>query len=98
MSKFAEVLNSRSRVNQAGKNIRRGQPTAEDISVAENWRAAHGYIINTFQANLRRRARFMDVVIAQRLKRQPTIFNKLVREPTMQLSNMHDIAGCRCIL
>ncbi|WP_083274640.1 RelA/SpoT domain-containing protein [Novosphingobium resinovorum] len=32
-----------------------------------------------------------------RLKRRPTIENKLRRFPDMQLSRMHDIAGCRII-
>ncbi len=63
----------------------------------ENWRASHAYVLNTFQTNLRRRAKDKTVTVAQRLKRRPTIFNKLIREPTMQLNTMHDIAGCRLI-
>jgi ppGpp synthetase/RelA/SpoT-type nucleotidyltranferase len=38
------------------------------------------------------------VVVAQRLKRLPTIFTKLARLPKMQLSRMQDIGGCRAIL
>lgn len=63
----------------------------------DNWRASHAYIINTFQANLRRRARGKDVVVGQRLKRRPTIVDKLSRQPSMRLARMHDIAGCRVI-
>lgn len=37
------------------------------------------------------------ITIAQRLKRRPTIIDKLEREPGMSLSRMHDIAGCRLI-
>ena len=33
--------------------------------------------------------------ITQRLKRRPTIFDKLDREPTMQLTQMQDIGGVR---
>ena len=40
----------------------------------------------------------MEVQIAQRLKRRPTIIDKLTREPGMHLSRMHDIAGCRVIV
>ena len=36
--------------------------------------------------------------VSQRLKRLPTILEKLVREPTMALANMQDIGGCRAIL
>ncbi len=39
----------------------------------------------------------MDYSVAQRLKRRPTIIDKLKREPRMQLSTMHDIAGCRVV-
>ena len=67
----------------------------------DNWRVSHLYIINTFQSSLRaRRSRFPrgeTVTIAQRLKRRPTIVDKLSREPGMSLSRMHDIAGCRLI-
>jgi ppGpp synthetase/RelA/SpoT-type nucleotidyltranferase len=84
-------------VTSAGKRIRDNRATSEDLAVAENWRAAHGYIINTFQANLRKRSRNSEIVIGQRLKRSPTIFDKLRREPAMSLANMHDIAGCRVI-
>ncbi|WP_195210401.1 RelA/SpoT domain-containing protein [Actinomarinicola tropica] len=39
------------------------------------------------------------VEVSQRLKRVPTIIEKLtVREPTMQLANMQDIGGCRAVL
>lgn len=36
--------------------------------------------------------------VAQRLKRMPTIIDKLEREPGMNLARMHDIGGCRAIL
>jgi putative GTP pyrophosphokinase len=39
-----------------------------------------------------------QVEVSQRLKRFPTILDKLRREPTMQLSTMQDIGGCRAVL
>jgi len=36
--------------------------------------------------------------VAQRLKRMPTILDKLEREPGMNLARMHDIGGCRAVL
>jgi putative GTP pyrophosphokinase len=69
----------------------------DDILIIETWRASHAYILNTFQSLLRGKTRFKEVVVAQRLKRRSTIFNKLNREPKMQLARMHDIAGCRLI-
>lgn len=38
------------------------------------------------------------VIVSQRLKRAPTILNKLGRYPAMKYSRMEDIGGCRAIL
>jgi putative GTP pyrophosphokinase len=38
------------------------------------------------------------VVVSQRLKRIPTIVHKLARFPSMNLSRMQDIGGCRAIV
>lgn len=88
---------SRKRVSRAGEAVRSGTEQPEDIEVIENWRAAHNYVLNTFQATLRRHARGRNITVAQRLKRRTTIYDKLLRQPEMQLSRMHDIAGCRLI-
>ncbi len=37
------------------------------------------------------------VEFGQRLKRTPTIIDKLRRRPTMKLSSMQDIGGCRAV-
>lgn len=36
--------------------------------------------------------------VGQRLKRENQIMDKLTRHPTMRLSTMQDIGGCRCVL
>lgn len=46
---------SKTRVTIAGKNIRAGFPTLDDLRVVEEWRAAHRAVLNTFQAILRNR-------------------------------------------
>lgn len=91
---------SKSRVNKAGANIRDQSATDDDITVFEEWRAAHKNVINTFQAYFRvtvRRQKVINIAVAQRHKRKSTIINKLSRFPSMQLSRMDDIAGCRLI-
>ena len=92
---------TRGALDRAGERIRLGTPTVADLAILDNWRAAHLYVINTFQSSLRARRKRLhaedDVAIAQRLKRRPTIVDKLSREPGMSLSRMHDIAGCRLI-
>lgn len=88
---------SKSRVNSAGKKVREGNPTDEDLRSIEEWRAAHRAVLNTFQASLRTRTRNKSIVVGQRHKRRNTIFNKLRRIPKMELARMDDIAGCRLI-
>ncbi|WP_193753835.1 RelA/SpoT domain-containing protein, partial [Sphingomonas sanguinis] len=97
MATFTQPRYSRKQVSKAGTRIANGASSFEDSLVLENWRASHGWVINTFQVNLRRRSRGTDIVVGTRLKRRPTIMNKLQRFPQMQLGRMHDIAGCRVI-
>ena len=88
---------TRNQVSKAGRRIGTGEAQPEDIAALENWRASHAFVINTFQANLRRRTQATEIVVGTRLKRRTTILNKLRRFPEMQLGRMHDIAGCRLI-
>ncbi len=98
MTKDIRPQYSITRVNKAGKNVRINDFNLDDLIVIENWRSCHNHILNAWQALLRGRCKTnKQVVFAQRLKRQKTIFDKLEREPKMALAKMHDIAGCRLI-
>ena len=68
--------------------------------VVQNWRMSHGLPLNVFQACLRSRAKRVDeeIIVAQRMKRMASALYKLHREPTMKLSQMQDLGGCRAIL
>lgn len=89
---------SKGAVNRAGEAIASDQAADKDLTVIENWRAAHNHVLNTFQANLRRRAKNSGARSpVQRIKRLETIRNKLQRFPKMQLARMHDIVGCRIV-
>ena len=88
---------SKSRVNRAGDAVRKGNASEGDLAAIEEWRAAHRAVLNTFQAILRIRLRGKNVIVAQRHKRKNTIFDKLQRQPKMQLARMDDVAGCRLI-
>ena len=72
----------------------------EAIRVLANWRGCHAYPINTFQATLRLKLKQVDTnaLVAQRLKRTPSIIAKLQRFSGMQLSRMQDIGGLRAVL
>lgn len=89
---------SKGAVNRAGEVLRIGNSTGEDERIVENWRASHNHILNTFQENLRRKAKDFGIrTPVQRIKRLETIKNKLNRFSHMQLARMHDIVGCRVV-
>lgn len=96
-SRWVKPIFSNSRIKTAGKRIRAGTASNEDWDVFENHRRSHARTLNTHQIRLRRLGNRISFSVAQRLKRRPTIIDKLIREPNMQLSTMHDIAGCRVI-
>ena len=91
-------------VNRAGDILCTPGASVEDFlwafEVLANWRASHGYPINTFQATLRSRLKRIDKkgIVAERLKRTPSILLKLNRFNTMKLSRMQDIGGLRAIV
>lgn len=94
---------SRTKINQAGKDILSSNKGSTDyqeaLLVINAWRVCHAYPINTFVATLRKKVSgYKNPIVAQRLKRLPTIIDKLDRYPSMELSRMHDIAGVRAIV
>lgn len=95
---------SRKKVNKAGKILSSGVAIPTEmkwaLKLADQWRACHAYPINTFNATLRRKLKSTreDFLVAQRLKRMPTIVDKLKRHPNMQLVTMQDIGGVRAVL
>lgn len=95
---------SKKMINKAGKFLIQedifSDRYQEALDLANRWRACHAYPINTFQATLRKKVKDVvgDGIVAQRLKRMPTIIDKLQRFPQMQITTMQDIAGIRAIL
>jgi putative GTP pyrophosphokinase len=95
---------SKGQVNRAGRILAddtSDPPTrAWAMQVLGNWRSCHGYPINTFQATLREKLRSIDPnsLVAQRLKRTPSIVSKLRREVGMDLARMQDIGGLRAVV
>lgn len=93
---------SKTQVDRAGSDL-----VSEDmgsmlqsLEIIGNWRSAHNYPLNIFQDSLRKRARIIDpeCIIAQRIKRLSSITAKLERFPSMRLSMMQDIGGCRAVM
>ncbi len=100
---------SKSKVDWAGDTLISEDSHTKDIDTAlvilDNWRAIHRYPLHIFKKRLKNVSEKLDnnALTAQRLKRLPSILNKLQRkyygnEPSMKLSQMQDIAGCRAVL
>lgn len=95
---------TRGDVNRAGEIFRDTSSSQTNTPwaavVLGKWRAMHNYPINTFQATLRHRLKTIDkeALVAQRLKRIPSIIVKLRRFPDMQLARMQDIGGLRAVV
>ena len=96
---------SKREVNRAGKLIADGFGNDRELDIVDQWRAAHGYVINTFQIFFKRRIEKLNIPVefAQRLKRRSTVIDKIGRRhpdgrPLMSdVTSMQDFAGCRLI-
>ena len=95
---------SKSAVDRAGEVLRAAsvdQTKRDDaLRIMSSWRSRHVYVINTFQATLRKRLGGFDSygLVAQRLKRSTSIIAKLQRLNNMKLSRMQDIGGIRAVV
>jgi hypothetical protein len=96
---------SNSQIRKAGKIFRNKDSSEADLKVASEilgkWRVLHIHPMRTFQTTMNRRLqqlKIKDAIVARRLKRAPTIIDKLFREPTMALEKMQDIGGIRAIV
>lgn len=101
---------SKGRIDRAGRALRRdqageGAPLSvserrAEMAVVEDFRVLHRTPLLTARMGLRScidREGLEAVELTQRLKRMPTILDKLRRLPTMKLSVMQDIGGCRAV-
>jgi len=97
---------SKSLVDKAGRCLASPEKYAWDrrdlspFDVIGNFRSAHGYALNNYQVILRgvssRTAKHF--IVAQRLKRIPSIIAKLVDRPGLRLTQIQDVGGCRSIV
>jgi hypothetical protein len=88
-------------VDKAGDTLSKRKAILDEDeawTILDNWRAAPHLPLHYISINLARHARKVDknALIARRLKRAPSIFSKLQREPQMLLKRMQDIAGAYC--
>ena len=94
---------SNSAINKVGDIIRQGKSAAnydEAVATLNIWREQHGPLMDEYYDRCVALAKEIDeknIIVAQRLKRLPTIIGKLNRFKEMRLSSMQDIAGVRII-
>ena len=109
MAEWERCKSTKSQIDRAGNTLRPWWVSNDPGNIveigqawliAQNWRSSHAYPLNSFQVNLRQRASKIEgsAIVAQRQKRISSVLNKLAREPTMKLSQMQDLGGCRAIL
>lgn len=105
---------SKSKVDRAGQTladrlriiidgnmtaIERSPEVLHAVEIIDWWREEHAKPLSRVAANLRHYADEHEAPrVAQRLKKFPTIVDKLLRQPTMKLSRMADIGGVRAVL
>lgn len=102
--KSVELLYSKSKIDRAGELLKNKSMSSNEklqaLDVLSNWRTIHAAPLDTFAKVLKNRAQKIqnDAIVAQRLKRTPSILLKLSNHKTMRLSAMQDIGGLRAIL
>lgn len=98
-----------NQIDKAGRALRKwtrgeevsGTDIDQAIEILLRFRAAHQYPLGKATMGLRsvlRTEQCSRVQVSQRLKRAPTIVDKLAREATLSLPRMQDIGGCRAVL
>lgn len=107
--KWKKLKYNKNELNKVGEILKNENRSEEELIKAtetlNNWRAIHSYPLHIFQMTLKNVSKRYDrdSLVAQRLKRATSIIFKLKRKydgrnPTMNLSQMQDIAGCRAIV
>ena len=99
----SKINNSAIILNNNSKKSK--QEIDQALELVNLWKGIHNYPLNVFKKRLKRVSEKIDpkALSAQRLKRVSSILNKLKRrysnnKPTMKLTQMQDIAGCRVVL
>jgi putative GTP pyrophosphokinase len=102
--KSVELLHSKTKIDTAGELLKSKSILSNEklqaLDVLSNWRAIHAVPLDIFAKVLKSRAQRIqnNAIVAQRLKRTPSILLKLLNHKTMRLSAMQDIGGLRAIL
>ena len=95
---------SKSKVRKAGVILKENKNNNEALEVLSQWRADHALPLEKAYIMLGKITTKIDnkIIVAKRLKRTPSIIDKLHRfssgKESMKLDRMNDIGGCRAIV
>ncbi len=95
---------SKTKANKAARDLIKNKFSSQEKidrkQILDNFRASHGYPMQSMITHIRNKAFEIDkkAIVVRRLKRMPSILSKLKRYPNMQLTTMGDIGGLRVIL
>ncbi|MBK5211779.1 MAG: RelA/SpoT domain-containing protein [Coriobacteriia bacterium] len=99
---FSKPKYKRNEVRRCGKILasENGLDNKYALDVADNWRSSHLQPVKTFLQMLQRESLKItdDSTSVFRLKRLPSIVDKLGRLKSHDLASMQDIGGCRTVL
>lgn len=99
-----ELIYSKGDIDKAGMVLSGSHDSKitmeNSIEILENFRALHIHPMLVFRMLLQRKSKLLQLtpLISQRLKRAPSIINKLKIQKTMSLSQMQDIGGLRAVV
>ena len=96
---------SKSQIDRVGRILRADGLDEESYKLAvsdlNDWRELHLPIMNKYYEKCQEIAKSYhdkNMIVAQRLKRLPTILDKIKRYPEMNLSRLQDVAGVRVVV
>lgn len=102
---IVQPIYSKKQVMKAGKVLAENHSNnvemeQESLDILNNWRLSHSYPLEKIRSHLEYNAKSIEsnALIAQRIKRVPSIVTKLHRYPAMRLDRMQDLGGCRAIV
>lgn len=97
---YEHPIYSKKKVQNSGKALRKDNTEDNVLDIFNNWRSSHALPLDFISEILSSTVKDIDdnYLIAKRLKRSPSIINKLKLQPSMSLASMQDIGGCRAIV
>ena len=89
---------SKTQVDQLGDRLRKGNISDDDLRLLDAYRESFAAAYEEVVTTIRTATGLEQLEPAGRWKTNISIIAKLVRESTMRLSRMQDIAGCRVVV